>query len=65
VVRFVAGPPASASAPATAAAPREWTVRVELTRGPNERAQFVDGTVVGNYRLLVRPTSTGGSRAST
>ena len=55
VVRFVAGPLAST----TAAAPHEWTVRVEVTNGPHVRAQFVEGTVVANYRLLVPPTSAG------
>ena len=64
LVRFVANPPVSTSATPSAtpsappvATPREWITRVMLTGRPHERAQFVEGTVVANYRLLVPSTS--------
>jgi len=52
-VRFVA----VASAAAPARAPKEWTVRVMLTDGPPKRVQFVDGSLVSNYRLYVPATA--------
>jgi hypothetical protein len=62
-VRFVATDPPTASVAASAArTPEVWTARVSLTHGPHERAQFVEGTIVANYRRFV-PSATGGSTA--
>jgi hypothetical protein len=40
-------------------APTQWTVAVMLTAPPNDRARFVEGTIVANYRHLM-PSATGG-----
>lgn len=48
-VRFVAVSPSAASS----AAPQQWTVRAMETEGTPKRAQFVEGSVVANYRAYV------------
>jgi len=58
-IRFVATPEAATAATA-AATPQEWTARVTLAEGPTERAEFVEGTIVANYRR-VTPSSAEGS----
>jgi hypothetical protein len=58
VVRFVAVNPASSADSNSTTAPGVWTTRVSLTRGPHERARFVDGAVVANCRRLLPSATT-------
>jgi len=52
-VRFVAVSPSAASS----AAPQRWTVRAMVTEGTPKRVQFVEGSVVADYRAYVPASS--------